>query len=331
MGTTRVCIVPEYPLSFMSGGTLVQAIETRKALAKYVPGMEFELFNWSETRIAADLYHFIGLPKYLVGICSLVAQMPRPYVLPLLMGSHDATGWSVRVAGWRRRISSCLGRSREHQRAIEQASTIIALTPNDADAIAGVFSIPRSHIQIVPVAVSDFYFEAKPDLWRDQYGSEPFVLCVGTIQKRKNQLLLVKLCNQLQLPLVIVGSPLPGQDAYAEQVRVAMLENQKLGGRWLHCDDALLASAYAACKVFVLLSSGETQPASVLQAMALQKPVLLGNASYASAKPFEHLPRVDLGRESDVKQALQQTWNEAPPTSLTNEFTWREVCRRLAS
>src|SRR5262245_57121982 len=158
MGTNRVCIVPEYPLSLMTGGTLVQAIETRKALAKHVRGMEFELFNWSEVDAAADLYHFIGLPKYMAGICSLVAQMPRPYVLTLLMGSWEPGPWSLRTAGWRRWISSRLGGSGEHQRAIERAATIIAMTPNDAEAIPGVFGIPRSRIQIVPVAVSDFFF-----------------------------------------------------------------------------------------------------------------------------------------------------------------------------
>jgi len=325
----RVCIVPEYPASLMTGGTLVQAVETRKALAKYAPGMSFELFNWSDAQAQADCYHFIGMPKYLAGICALVARSRRPYVVTLLMGSPEPGRWGM--AAWRRRAGLWLGRNREHQLAIEQATTLIAITPNDAAAIADTFRIPKNRIQVVPVAVSAAYFETNAQLWRSEYGQEPFVLCVGAIQQRKNQLLLAKICNELRLALVLVGSSLPGEDAYAEEVRSAMTENQKLGGRWLRCDDKVLASAYAACKIFVLLSAAETQPASVLQAMALQKPVLLANAPYAKSYPFDHLPRADTKNESEVKLALTNVWRGGFSTFLPEEFTEPQVCKLLAS
>ena len=160
--------------------------------------------------------------------------------------------------------------------------------------------------------------------------SEPFVLCVGAIQERKNQLLLASTCNALRLPLVLVGGVLPGQERYADQVRAAMTENQALGGRWLRCDDTLLASAYAACKVVSLLSASESQPASVLQAMALQKPVLLGCAPYARQYPFDSLPCADWRDPLAVKDTLQRLWTQAPPTTLPGEFIWPNVCKTLA-
>lgn len=311
----------------MTGGTLVQAVETSKALAKYLPETRFELFNWSEASAPADCYHFIGLPKYLAGICSLVTRVQRPYVLTLLMGAAKPVNLSI--VAWQRRVAGWLRWNREHQQAIENAAALIALTEKEAGEIAVVYRVPRRRIHVVPVAVSEFYFEAKPDLWRRQYGSEPFVLCVGAIQERKNQLLLASTCNALRLPLVLVGGVLPGQERYADQIRAAMTENQALGGRWLRCDDPLLASAYAACRVVSQLSVSESQPASVLQALALQKPVLLGQAPYARQYPFDALPCADWRDSMAVKDALQRLWNQAPPTTLPEKFTWPNVCKTL--
>lgn len=329
MTEPRVCIVPEYPLPLMEGGTLVQAVETCKGLTRWSRGMKFELFKWSEMESPADCYHFIGLPHYLARICLLIAQARRPYVVTVLMGNPNPGAW--RTACWRRRIASWAGWSRTHQIALERASTLIAITPEDADAIACIFRIPRKRIQVVPVAVSPVFFQAQPDLWRSHYGSEPFVLCVGAIQARKNQLQLVKTCNDSGLALVLVGGTLQGEEGYGEQVKAAMAENQRIGGRWLRCDDDLLASAYAACRVFVLLSQAETQPASVLQAMALQKPILLGDVSYARNHPFDRLRRVDLGDAREGARALAKIWAEEPPSALPEEFTERNVCQLLAA
>jgi len=236
------------------------------------------------------------------------------------------------MAAWRRRAARWLGRSRPYQRAVEQAAALVALTENDAAAIAGIFGISRDRIRIVPVAVNSMFFDAKPDLWRSQYGLKPFALCVGAIQKRKNQLRLVKSCTDAGLAVVLVGSVLPGQLEYGNEVQRAMIENQKLGGRWLRCEDNLLASAYSACKIFVLLSDSETQPASVLQAMAARKPILLGNAPYAESYPFKDLPRVHAQEgEVAIKRALLNVWTETPPSALPTEFTEATVCERLAA
>jgi glycosyltransferase involved in cell wall biosynthesis len=327
MSEPRICIVPEYPLSLMTGGTLVQAVETRKALATHVSGMQFELFSWSEQKTPADCFHFIGLPKYLSRICSLVASSKRPYVVTVLMGSPRPARW--RSAAWRRRVGSWIGWNREYHLALQRAKALIVLTHRDAAALADTFDIPLDRIRVVPVAVSELFFEARPNLWQSQYGRGRFVLSVGAIQKRKNQLLLVNACNELRLPLVLIGKTLPGEEVYSEEVQRAINNNEKLGGRWVHCDDPVLASAYAACTIYVLLSSAETQPASVLQAMALKKPILLAEASYAKAYPFDGLLTTNEHDKVALKEALLKVWEEQPATRLPEEFSEPKVCQLL--
>src|SRR5262249_22216452 len=125
---------------------------------------------------------------------------------------------------------------------------------------------------------------------------------------------------------------LPGERAYGEQVAAAVKINQAHGGRWLQHlrnGDPLLVSAYAACRVFALLSSEETQPISLLQAMAAQRPVLLLQAPYAKDALFRDVPVALSAKPSVVVAALQRSWDERQGTKLSREYAWREVAGRL--
>src|SRR5881296_3043358 len=103
MPRPRICIVPEFPLALMTGGTLVQAVETRRALAQHVNEMDFELFNWSDRIPPADCYHFIGLPSYFAGVPRLIGQAGKPYILTLLLGSMSPS--ARYVSALRRRLA----------------------------------------------------------------------------------------------------------------------------------------------------------------------------------------------------------------------------------
>ena len=314
----RVCIVPEFPAGLMSGGTLVQAEETCEALAATGDGLTAELFNWSEYRSLPDLYHFVSIQPHFYPILELIRQIGRPYLLTLL-SPNPAGGPRLWVSAARHFVKvKCLRRV-ELYRAIHGASAIIAITRSGADSLRTIFRLGTKTLHVVPHGVREGFFSCSPDAWKATFGPEPFVLCVGAIQRRKNQLLLVEACNRLRLPVVLLGPVLPGEKDYGYRVGVAVQQNEGFGGRWLRTlrnDHPLLLSAFAACRVFALLSCSETQPISVLQAMAARKPVLLLHAGYVAQPPFDRLRFVDNSEPSAVDRALQQEWNCGLPTQL---------------
>jgi glycosyltransferase involved in cell wall biosynthesis len=328
----RICIVPEYPASLMTGGLQVQADETCRALAALGGGLEAELFNWSERRPLADLYHFIGFPPHLHRLTELLRQAGRPYVITMLFGgSQDSRKlWMAKI---RRTAKSHLLRSRERFDAIHGARNIITITDADAEAARFIYSLKPSSIKVVPHGLNETFFTASAAEWRTKMGAEPFVLSVGAIQRRKGQLLLTEVCNQLKLPVVLLGPILPGEAGYADAVGQAMRQNEKLGGRWIESlrnEDTLLASAYAACHLFVLLSVAETQPLSVMQAMAARRPILLLEAPYAADRLFANLPRARSTDPDVVAAALRRTWHEAKPTYLAPDYAWPGIARQLS-
>lgn len=326
----RVCIVPEYPASLMTGGLQVQAEETCAALAG-LPGVEAELFNWSERRALPDLYHFIGLPEHMNRITELVRQAGRPYFCTLLFGG-STDPMRLRMAGLRHRLKAGVLRQGARRRAVHGAARVITITPGDALAAQTIYGLEPARVTVVPNGVADGFFAAPTEPWRSQHGEQAFILCVGAVQRRKQQLLLLKAANAARLPVVLIGPVLPGEEAYGAEVAAEVRENAPLGGRWLqglNAADPLLVSAYGACRLFVLLSREETQPLSVLQAMAARKPVLVGAAGYLADEPFRGLPAVAAGSVDEVTAALRRAWEEARPTSLERGYSWRAVAEQL--
>jgi len=118
---------------------------------------------------------------------------------------------------------------------------------------------------VVPNAVDESFKVAKPDFFVSKYGLEDFVLCVGRIEDRKNQLSLIKALKGTGMKLVLVGGP---------NKRSCMLRYYELCKReadenvlfidWMEQPE--LASAYAAAKVHVLPSWYETPGLTSLEA-----------------------------------------------------------------
>lgn len=328
----RVCIVPEFPAGLMTGGLQVQAEETWRALNLLGDGISAELFNWSERKPLPDLYHFISFQPFFHRIAGLIRQAGRPYVITLLFGSSQERG-QIRRAALRQYFKSQVLRRRERYEAIAGASAMVTITEADAYAAQTIYQFPKERVHVVPNGVSGSFFDATPAAWHAQFGPGEFILCVGAVQARKGQLLLVEVANRLNLPVVLLGPALPGEERYVRLVAAAMQQNERLGGRWLTTlrnEDPLLPSAYAACRVFGLLSNMETQPLSIMQAMAAQKPVLVLDAPYRQDPLFRDLPAVESAAPDVVATALRNAWDHPLPTKLSADYTWLGAARRLS-
>ena len=89
---------------------------------------------------------------------------------------------------------------------------------------------------------------ATGDAFREKFGVKDYVLSVGRLEPRKNQLLLARALRDTNIDLVCVGEP--HQPEYAELVR-------RHGGRVhivgkLTHEDPLLRSAFAGARAFAV-------------------------------------------------------------------------------
>jgi len=119
---------------------------------------------------------------------------------------------------------------------------------------------------IVPASVPAGVMTAKEDpSLRERYGGRDFVLSVGRIEDRKNQLALIRACEQLRLPLVIVGSASIDQLKYFEDCKQVAGPNTFFVPE-LEREDLL--AHYATAKVHAMASWYELPGLTTLEAAA---------------------------------------------------------------
>ncbi len=168
-----------------------------------------------------------------------------------------------------------------------KADHIIADSEATAADLAALYAIPRERITVILSGV-DGRFRAQAEtstedsLIRGKYGigNDPFVLAVGTMQRRKNHLGLVRAFAALparRVSLVISGGA--GwlyDDVRAEVEKLRIADRVKFIG---FADEADLPALYRTASVFAFPSFYEGFGIPPLEAMASGTPVVTSNVS----------------------------------------------------
>jgi len=200
-----------------------------------------------------------------------------------------------------------------------------ALLPNGAGeelALKRDFSsLKRS--MIVPMG-SEVGAIAGPELFESVYGERDFILCVGRLESRKNQLMLLKALEDSPLTVVLAAGGFSYQPQYEAAVRAFKRRGKTIILGLV--DPRMLSSAYAACRTHVLPSWYELPGLVSLEAAAHNKNIVVTRtgttADYVGDKAFYCLPwdgdsilsavtaaYFSPAREGLVEMARSYSWN----------------------
>ncbi|MCX7992099.1 MAG: glycosyltransferase family 4 protein, partial [Fimbriimonadales bacterium] len=256
----RVAFLRRFHSDPWFSGAQIQALKTAQALQHLGVSVEFAALNESPE---ADLLHVFGLfPEYLPTV-QLYQRRGTPVVVsPIFF--KDVSTWTKRLqvlwAAYGVRRSSCW---RAQRALLRSAQLLLPNTRAEAEQVRRYFRVATPTL-VVPNGVDARFAEGDPRLFREAFSVKgDFVLCVGRIERRKNQLRLVQALRGTGIPLVIVGECI-AQKYLARCQRVADANVHFLPA--LPHDSPLLASAYAACRVFALPSLLETPGLAALEA-----------------------------------------------------------------
>ncbi len=131
-----------------------------------------------------------------------------------------------------------------------------------------------------------------PELFERTYGVKDFIFCVGRLESRKNQLMLLKALETSDLPVVFAAGGFSYQPEYEAAVRAFKRPGKTIViGR---IDPDMLSSAYAACRTHVLPSWYELPGLVTLEAASRGKNIVVTRtgttADYVSDKAFYCAP-----------------------------------------
>jgi len=284
----RVLIAGKLTALDSPGGGEVQMLATSQALQSM--GIAAHLWRpWEERLAGADCLHLFGsLPEHLPLVEAAKRQQvsvvlstiswfsltsywlePKPIGKRLVAcGRYLARAACPRLPSWRRRL-------------YQAADLLLPNSHAEAWQLIRHFDVPATKIHVVPNGADERFAQVDPTPFSRLIGQRGFVLCPGRIEPRKNQLGVLRALKGTGVPIVILGEPVPGHEAYLGECRLAADENVRFIGRIDH-DDPLLASAYAACGCLVLASWYETPGLVALEAGMSGIPLVLPKGGAAS-------------------------------------------------
>lgn len=132
----------------------------------------------------------------------------------------------------------------------EHAAAILVNGAGEANALKRDFP-HRSSIIEVPVG-HETGVKGDAAVFERTYGVRDFVLCVGRLESRKNQLMLLKALEDSELTVVLAAGGFSYQPEYEQAVRAFKRRGNTIILDRLSVE--MLAAAYAACRIHVLPS-----------------------------------------------------------------------------
>lgn len=307
-----------YPWAFVTpGGGERQLLEYVKHLGGH--GVEVILHDqWHPALEMVDVVHYFSCMGGSIHFCNYVKEAKLPLVISSSLWIDDATAHLYPI----HEIGSHLA----------LADIVVPNSRAEADQLVRVFKLRRDRLMPVMNGVDPrFAGPNDPTAFRERFGIDgPFVLNVGNVERRKNQLNLVRALVRHALPLVIIGHI--REASYAEQVLAEGGARVLFVGPLEH-DDPVLASAYTACNVFALPSTCETPGLAALEAAAAGAPLVV--TQYGSAlEYFGAMCRyVDPADPRDIERGIDEALAAGPSSRLSahvvEKFSWPVVTAAL--
>jgi glycosyltransferase involved in cell wall biosynthesis len=170
------------------------------------------------------------------------------------------------------------------KRSIKRADKIVAISHQTASDLREFEHVDNDRLVVIQQgcqsAFQAAYSDSEVDQVKSKYGlPDQFVLCVGTMEPRKNAALLIRALSMMseKVFVVIAGKPTPYAEVLREMVRQKKLESSV---RFIyHTPYSDLPLLYRAASLFVYPSVFEGFGIPIVEAIASQVPVIAASGS----------------------------------------------------
>lgn len=346
----RILMQLEPGTGSIPGGHARQARKTAEFLRRL--GLDVCLSDELEPNLEDfDLVHIFGVSEELIRHAK---DNGKPVAVSTIYWSYRYELEYARTGGWwsyfkadcRKRLrvatSILLGGNEGHRRqsefwvrqaarscSLRMADVLLPNAQAEADDLIRECGVSADRIRVVPNAVDVSAARATADQFTSEYGIKDFVLCVGRVEPRKNQLRLIQSLRSSDKKLVIVDPVHPHHGEYLARCRRAMTTSNMLYLQRL--GDDMLQSAYAAAKVHVLPSFYETTGLATLEA-AVAGCNVVANEQAHTREYFQNLAwYCDPAKPGTIRSAIHAAYGSPFRAELRDRilqnFTWEHTAR----
>jgi glycosyltransferase involved in cell wall biosynthesis len=323
-------------ISVLGGGIKVQMTNLAYHLQKF--GYEIEIFKPTQDYNLKefDLFHLFGahLGTYHFGRAMHSLGM-KMVVTPIFFSKRNPIQlyWLTKLAKGLRHFGGIWTEHLFTQELCAMAKIVTPNTEKEALLLTKGLKVNREKIKILPNGVDEKFYNANPELFIQDYKLRDFILYVGHIGwRRKNLLALIKALARIDRKAVFIGPVL--ETDYTKILLAEIKKNKNIILiPNLPPNSPLLASAYAACDVFVLPSYYETPGLAALEAgLAGAKIVITkygGTCEYFADYAEYIEPRSIQSIKNGIIKALNKKKDKTLAEHIKNNFLWEKASQRL--
>lgn len=262
-----------YPTAFQNpGGGEVQLLKTKQFIER--EGVPIKLFDpWVDRLKDFDILHVFGSVKDCLPMIKTAKDVGIKVVLSTICWYSWKAAWGTYDSLFHRfgdvlrhtvkNVFPAFPSRRKHM--MDMSDRLLPNSQSEANQLCQFFHAAKEKIRIIPNGVDEHFMNANPSQFIDKYALRDFILCVGRIEPRKNQLNMIRALKGINIPLVFIGRHVSNYKDYYAACRREADEKVFFLDAFDHGSD-LLASAYAASNTFLLASWLETPGLAALEA-----------------------------------------------------------------
>ena len=328
-----------YPTAFQSpGGGEILLLKTKEYLEK--EGVRVKLFDpWNDKLKDFDILHVFGSVKDALSMMEAARRAGVKNVLSTICWYSLRAAWGnygslkTRSGAVLRHAAKvfCPFVPSERKRMMDIADVLIPNSESESNQIERFFLVPKKKIVVIPNAVDSIFARAKPNSFIEKFGFQDFVLCVGRIEPRKNQLGMVRALSGTKVQFVIIGDPVKTYPEYYQACRKAAGNNIHFLGGIPH-DSEMLGSAYAACNTFLLASWLETPGLAALEAGLSGAKIIVTREGAAQEYFRDFVSYVDPNDSSDILRktltAVERPKDTLLQDHIRQNFLWEHTVKK---
>ncbi len=293
---------------------------------------------WGDRIQQGDCLHVFGLSRAALELARIAKRRGAVLVVSPILWYHLRSLWGAERR-WYKRLRllagfaarSCWPSRADWKRELLQlADAVLPNSTAEARQLVRWFDVPPGRIRVSYNGVDTAWLD------RERPGdssTRDLVLCVGRIEPRKNQLMVIRAVNELGVPLAVVGDDHPEHEAYCHACRAAARANVQFVGPLTHRGPAL-ARLFWRARAVVLASWFETPGLAALEGAAAGTNVVITHYG-CTREYFDNLAYYVWPQSvASIRDAIWQAWHVQPPPELMirvrTRYRWARIGHQLA-